>query len=460
MQKAPNIILINADDLGYGDLGCYGSTLNRTPALDQLAAEGMRFTDFYMASSVCSPSRGAMLTGCYPRRIGFGSFEGRWVLFPGQGVGLAPTERTMADVLRGAGYATAHIGKWHCGDQPPFLPTRHGFDTYYGLPYSNDMGRQIGRDDRYPPLPLLRNEEVIQEQPDQAGLTERYTEEAVRFIRSNHQRPFFLYLAHLYVHRPLIVPRRFEKASQNGAYGAAVECMDWSVAVLMHEIRRLGLEESTLFLFTSDNGSRGRDGGSNAPLRGGKGTTWEGGFRVPLIARWKGHIPAGAVCREVVTAMDFLPTFARLAGTEPPTDRHIDGHDIRPILFGVRGATSPTNAFFYYMSDRLEAVRSGPWKLFVSRFDRKAGISNPVRELYQLNEDIGETTNVADQHPDVVEMLLRRVDVCRRDIGDEVTGIPGFNCRPIGRVFDPQPLTRFDPSHPYIEAMYDTPDAG
>ncbi len=460
MAKAPNIILINCDDLGYGDLGCYGSTVHRTPAIDRLAAEGMRFTDFYMASSVCSPSRGAMLTGCYPRRIGFGSFESKWVLFPGQGVGLHPAERTIADILREAGYATAHIGKWHCGDQPEFLPTRHGFEQYYGIPYSNDMGRQRGRQNQFPPLPLLRNEEVIQAQPDQAGITERYTEEAIRFIRANRERPFFLYFAHLYVHRPLIVPRRFESASRNGTYGAAVECIDWSVAVLMHELRQLKIEDNTLVVFTSDNGSRGLDGGSNAPLRGGKGTTWEGGFRVPCIARWKGHVPAETVCREIVTAMDFLPTFARLAGREPPSDRQLDGKDIRPLLFGVKGAGSPTEAFFYYMSDRLEAVRSGPWKLFIARFDRSARSSNPIRELYHLAEDIGETTNVADRHPEVVEQLLRHVETCRRDIGDENTGVPGFNCRPIGRVFNPQPLTCFDPNHPYIEAMYDTTEAG
>ena len=216
----PNIILINCDDLGYGDLGCYGSERNETPALDRMAAEGVRFTDFYMVSPVCSPSRGAMMTGCYPPRIGFGEFGGDLVLFPGHAYGLHKDERTLPQLLREAGYRTMLIGKWHCGDQPEFLPTERGFDEYYGLPYSNNMGRQVGRE-AFPPLPLLRGKDVIQEQPDQSGLTERYTEEAVRFLRDNRERPFFLYLAHMYVHLPLFVPERFLDASRNGGYGGA-----------------------------------------------------------------------------------------------------------------------------------------------------------------------------------------------------------------------------------------------
>jgi len=271
-----NIILMNCDDLGYGDLACYGSPCNSTPHLDRLAAEGMRFTDFYMASPVCSPSRGAMLTGCYPPRIGFGSFDGRGVLFPGDPIGLNPSEITIAALLRDAGYATKIVGKWHCGDQPEFLPTRHGFDSYYGLPYSNDMGRQKV-DDKWPPLPLLRDEEVMQEQPDQSGLTERYVEESLRFIREQRQRPFFLYLAHMHVHLPIYAPARFLRESRNGAYGAAVACIDWAAGVIMAELRRLGLEDNTMVIFTSDNGSRCRgEGGSNGVLRGIKTTTWEG----------------------------------------------------------------------------------------------------------------------------------------------------------------------------------------
>ena len=318
MADRPNIILINCDDLGYGDIGCYGSELNRTPFLDRMAAEGIRFTDFYMASSICTPSRGAMMTGCYPPRIGFGSFDGRGVLWPGQAYGLGPQEVTIAQLLKQAGYATKLVGKWHCGDQKEFLPTRFGFDSYYGLPFSNDMARiDMGRPgEQYdnPPLPLVRDEEVIQEQPDQRALTERYVEESVRFIRENRDRPFFLYFAHMYVHRPRYVPKHSLSESQNGAYGAAVEQIDWSAGVLFDELKRLGLDEDTLVIFTSDNGASITNmdkGGSNGPLRGGKGTTWEGGQRLPCIMRWPERIPAGAVCTEIATAMDFLSDVRR-----------------------------------------------------------------------------------------------------------------------------------------------------
>jgi len=447
-DRKPNIILMNADDLGYGDLGCYGSTANSTPALDRLAAEGVRFTDFYMASSACSPSRGAMMTGCYPPRIGFDTFEGQIVLFPGQGVGLNSSEITVATLLKQQGYATALVGKWHCGDQPEFLPTRHGFDRYYGLPYSNDMGRMKvlmeDGDSPYPPLPLLRDEEVIEEQPDQASLTERYVEEAVRFMRENRDRPFFLYFAHMHVHLPLIASRRFLDRSRNGPYGATVECIDWSMAAILAELQRLGLDKDTLIVFTSDNGSKAINGGSNAPLRGTKATTWEGGQRLPCIAWWPGHVPAGGVCRELSSAMDFLPTFTRLAGGEPPTDRVLDGKDIRPFLFGDPDAKSEYEAFYYYFSSELQAVRSGDWKLHV--------LSG---ELYNLAEDIGETRNVADRHADVVGRLEALAQKGREDLGDSARNISGKNRRPIGRVPNPRPLTQYDPTHPYMIGMYD-----
>ncbi len=451
----PNIILINCDDLGYGDLGCYGSQVNKTPHLDRMAAEGMRFTDFYMASPLCSPSRGAMMTGCYPRRIGFGTFEGLGVLFPGQGIGLSADEVTVAEILKGQGYATKIVGKWHCGDQPEFLPTRHGFDSYYGLPYSNDMGIQASNLFRpMPPLPLLRDEEVIEEQPDQASLTSRYVEESVRFIREQRAGPFFLYFAHMHVHLPHYVAWRFLKTAINGPYGAAVECIDWSVGVLMHELKRLGLDERTLLIFTSDNGSRGDRGGSNLPLKGGKFNTWEGGLRVPCIMRWPGTIPAGTVSSEIVTSMDFLPTLARLAGAEPPADRIIDGKDVAALMTGQPGAVSPHDAFFYYLGDRLQAVRSGPWKLHVWR-DGAA-----LRELYNLEADLGETRNVAADHPEIVRELEAKAAAMREDIGDAALGIAGRNCRPVGRVDNPKPLTEFDPAHPYMMAMYDLPDRG
>lgn len=449
----PNIILINCDDLGYGDLGCYGSRVNKTPSLDRMAEEGMRFTDFYQASAVCSPSRGAMLTGCYPRRIGFGSFDGRWVLFPGQSVGLSQNEKTVASVLRENGYATMLVGKWHCGDQPEFLPTRHGFDHYYGIPYSNDMGRQVGRE-HYPPLPLMDDDEVIQEQPDQTSVTERYVERSVRFIRENKDRPFFLYLAHMYVHLPLYAPERFLRQSENGPYGAAVECIDWAASVLLDEIKVLGLDDNTLIVFTSDNGSRGKDeGGSNAPLRGGKGTTWEGGQRLPCIMRWPGKIPAATECNGMALSMDFLPTFAELAGCDLPDDRIIDGKSITPLMAGEE-ATTQHDAFFYYFKDDIQAVRSGNWKLHIRRRD------DEVAELYDLEADIGETENVHDMHPDVVKDLLSKIQACREDIGDGATGVEGANCRPVGRVENADTLTHYNPDHPYIISMYDIEDAG
>ena len=445
--------MVNCDDLGYGDLGCYGSHINNTPHLDAMAENGVRFTDFYMASPVCSPSRGAMMTGCYPRRIGFGSFDGGWMLFPGQGCGLSAEEVTVASLLKEQGYATKIVGKWHCGDQPEFLPTRNGFDSYYGLPYSNDMGRQGGRE-TFPPLPLLRDEEVIQEQPDQCSLTERYVEECVRFIRDNNDRPFFLYFAEMYVHLPIYAPWRFLKSSANGPYGAAVECIDWSVGVLNRELERLGIAENTVVLFTSDNGSRAaNEGGSNKPLRGTKGTTWEGGQRLPLIAYWPKTIPAGQTCRSVASAIDILPTLARLAGAALP-DRTIDGKDIGTLFTDAEDAKSPHDAFYYYNKDDLEAVRAGKWKLHFS----KRG--EAIDELYDLEADIAEGNNLYEKHPDVVAELNNFADVIREDIGDERLGIKGANCRPIGRVADPRPLTKFDPDHPYMMAMYDIPNAG
>jgi arylsulfatase A-like enzyme len=448
----PNVILINCDDLGYGDLGCYGSTLNRTPVLDGLAGGGVRFGSFYMASSLCSPSRGAMLTGCYPSRIGFGLFDGRGVLFPGQGLGLAPSERTLARVLSDAGYATAMIGKWHCGDQKEFLPTRHGFGSYYGLPFSNDMGRQKGCEFQYPPLPLLRDEEVIQQQPDQRNLIERYTEEAVRFVRASRGGPFFLYLAHMQVHLPLYAPERFLQGSQNGRYGACVEAVDWSTGVILHELRRMGLAESTLVIFTSDNGSRGDNGGSNAPLRGRKGTTWEGGLRVPCLMNWPGVIAPGGRCDRLASSIDLLPTLAKLAGAKVPDDRAIDGVDLRALLHDP-AAASPRTTFVYHHLNRLEAVRDGRWKLYVRHGKEEAN------ELYDLALDTAESTNVLAQNPGVVRDLMAKIDAAREDLGDAESGIAG-RVRPIGRVAAGVPLTQYDPNHPYIEAEYDLSERG
>lgn len=469
MPRRPNVVLINCDDLGYGDLGCYGSTRNDTPVLDQLARDGLRLTDFYMASPVCSPSRAAMLTGCYPPRIGFDQFDTLPVLFPGQRFGIHNDEVTIAQLLSDAGYATKLVGKWHCGDQPAFLPTRRGFDGYYGIPYSNDMGRQPEGDfslpaimaelgipfvDEMPPLPLLLDDEVLEAQPDQTSLTARFVDESVRFIRANHDRPFFLYLAHIYVHLPIYVQERFARSSRNGVYGAAVASIDWAAGVLLAELERLGLADDTIVIFTSDNGSRaGDEGGSNQPLRGEKGTTWEGGMRVPCLVRWPGHVPPGATSSALTTSMDLFPTLAGFCGAAVPTDRVTDGRDISGILSGA-DERSPREAFWYYRADHLEAVRVGRWKLFVARKGR------PLEELYDLETDPGETTDVAADHPDVVASLRAHAEGARDELGDAVTGRQGRGRRPVGEVDDPVPLTTFDPSHPYYMAEYDLPDRG
>lgn len=460
MSSLPNIILINCDDLGYGDLGCYGSPVNRTPNIDCMASEGLKLNDFYMASPVCSPSRGAMMTGCYPRRIGFGSFDGRIVLFPASPIGLNPNEITIAKLLKQKNYRTKLIGKWHCGDQPAFLPTAHGFDEYYGLPYSNDMGRQYlqNREGEVhlasnPPLPLMRNNEVIEAQPDQCSLTSRYTEEAVRFLRENKDRPFFLYLAHMHTHLPLLAPEIFNLKSQNGTYGACVEEIDWSCGVLFHELTQLGLDENTLVVFTSDNGSRADHGGSNSPLRANKTTTYEGGQRVPCILRWKGVIPAGSESSQILASIDFYATFAALTGISVPDDRKLDTLDASDFILHPETEPSPRNTMFFYRVDCLEAVRKGDWKLHILK-NRQ-----PVKELYNLSEDISESRNLYDARPDIVSALTAEIEACRADLGDDAVGVPG-NVRPAGRVENPVPLTVYDENHPYITAIYDTAEAG
>jgi len=449
----PNVILVNCDDLGYGDLGCYGSTVNKTPALDRMSEEGLRFTDFYMASPVCSPSRGAMMTGCYPPRIGFGDFNGAGVLFPGFDCGLNPDERTIARQLKDVGYATKIVGKWHCGDQPPFLPTAHGFDSYFGIPFSNDMGRQADTLDR-PPLPLMRDAEVIQEQPDQAALTERYVDECVRFIRDHQEEPFFLYLAHMYVHVPIYAPEHFMKQSQNGRYGAGVECVDWAMAVILDQLKASGIDDNTLVIFTSDNGSRARgEGGSNGPLRGHKAQTWDGGQRVPCIMRWPGKIQAGTTCPGLATAMDFYPTLINLCGAQMPDYRDIDGVDLTSLLDQPESA-SPREDFVFYWKKQIEAIRDDEWKLHLRKGD------DEIQELYNLRSDVGEQQNVYEDNPDVVARLTRRIDAVRNDIGDSAVNAVGENVRPIGRVDESAPLTEFNPDHPYIIAAYDLTDRG
>jgi arylsulfatase A len=452
----PNIILINCDDLGYGDLGCYGSECNDTPHLDRLAEEGVRFTDFYMASPVCSASRAAMLTGCYSQRIGFGNCQ---VLFPGQAQGLNPKEATIARQLKEVGYETKIIGKWHCGDQPEFLPTNHGFDEYFGIPYSNDMGRQATNNFSWPPLPLLRNGEVIQQQPDQRGITERYVDESLQFMRRDRETPFFLYLAHMYVHVPLFIPQQFLSASRNGAYGGAVACIDWAMGMIEAELVRLGIKEETLVIFTSDNGSRAQDeGGSNAPLRGTKAQTWEGGQRVPCMMRWPGTIAAGSTCEGIASSIDLFATLCELAGAPLPADTRLDSISLVDTI--LEGKPTARDLFAYYKNATLEAVRKGDWKLHFCKtgWAPGSGEEKVLFELYNLRDDIGEERNVYDARPDVVAELEEVAEMFRTALGDARLGRVGSEVREVGLCKDPKPLTEYDESHPYMIAYYDLAD--
>jgi len=445
--EQPNIILINCDDLGYGDLTCYGSGRNDTPHLDQLAAEGVRFTDFYMASPVCSASRAAMLTGCYSQRVGFADCQ---VLFPGQAQGLNPKESTIAKQLKQVGYDTKIIGKWHCGDQPEFLPTNHGFDEYFGIPFSNDMGRQSNNLEG-PPLPLLRNDEVIQQQPDQRGITERYVDESLQFMRRERKNPFFLYLAHMYVHVPLFIPRQFLDISRNGAYGGAVACIDWAMGMIEAELHRLGIRDETLVIFTSDNGSRARDeGGSNAPLRGTKAQTWEGGQRVPCIMRWPGKIAAGTICNGIASSIDLFTTLAELTGAPLPADTQLDSISLVDTLLDEK----PTrrDIFAYYRGPNLEAVRKGDWKLHFCKADQVSS------ELYNLRHDLGETNDVYDKYPEIVAEIEAAAEELRCAFGDSRLDRVGAEIREAGLCKNPKPLTEYDEDHPYMIACYDLAD--
>jgi len=440
-RKKPNLIVIFCDDLGYGDIGCFGSKKHHTPNLDRMARQGIRLTSFYVTSGVCTPSRSSLMTGCYPLRINMHQNEnGLCVLFPVNKKGLNPKEITIAEILKKQSYTTACIGKWHLGDQPEFLPTCQGFDYYYGIPYSNDMGKEQRPEN--PPLPLLRNEKVIEAPADQNTLTSRYTDEAVRFIRKNRNQPFFLYLPHTMPHNPVHAGKAFRGHSDNGIYGDAVEEIDFSTGQILAALKALDLEKNTLVIFTSDNGASDNYGGSNGPLRGCKGTTWEGGMRVPCIARWPGKIPPGSVCDELTCTIDILPTFAHLAGTIPPTDRIIDGKNIWNLMANPKNAVSDRKVLYYYQKDQLQAVRSGKWKLHLPLKPKKRHWGKPEPasplQLYHLKNDIGEKNNVADKHQDIVKKLTAIAEKAREDIGD--MNKPGKNQRPAGFVKNPKPL--------------------
>ena len=446
----PNIIFIMADNLGYGDVGCYGSRQHRTPHIDQLAQEGVRLTSFYSTSGVCTPSRASLMTGCYPRRVnlhvGGQDFA---VLRPNDPKGLNPEEITIARLLQDQGYATACIGKWHLGDQAPFLPTRHGFGQFFGAPYSEDMVPTEAHP-HWPELPLMRNETVIEAPPDRNYLTKRYTEESIRFIRENKDRSFFLYLPHAMpgsTDRPFSSPS-FQGRSANGPYGDCVEELDWSVGEIMKVVKELNLDKKTLVIWTSDNGAVNLNPrqGSNAPLRGWGYDTSEGGQRVPCIARWPGRIPTGIVRDDLTTMMDILPTVAHLAGTHPPDDRVIDGHDILPILTNDPNAGSPYDepGFFYFYREQLQAVRSGPWKLYLPLDKKLCTLNGSLEdaerfeaELYDVRKDVSETLDVAMENPEVIQRLLALAENARADLGD--INREGVNQRPAGWVDDLKP---------------------
>jgi len=451
-SRPPNIVIILADDQGYADVGCFGARGFQTPRLDRMAREGIRFLDFHVAQPVCSASRAALLTGCYPNRV---SIHG--ALGPATPIGLNPEETTLAELVKQKGYATAIFGKWHLGRPPSLLPVRQGFDVYFGLPYSNDMWpfHPEARPGAYPPLPLLEGDRVIKEGltgDDQARLTTQYTERAVRFIRESKDRPFFLYLAHSMPHVPLYVSDRFKGRSRQGLYGDVIMEIDWSVGQVLDALKETGVERDTLVIFTSDNGpwlSYGNHAGSARPLREGKGTSWEGGTRVPFIARWPGRIPAGRVCREMAMTIDLFPTIARLIGASLPPKK-IDGLDIWPLLAAEPGARNPHAAyFFYYAQNELQAVRTREWKLVLPHTYRTLadgrggtnGIPSKYRnvkltapELYEIRRDPEERRNVAAKHPDIVRQLEALAEQCREDLGDSLTGRKGVGVRPPGRV--------------------------
>jgi len=451
--ERPNIVLILYDNLGYGDIGCYGSTVHHTPHVDQLATEGIRFTHFYVSSGVCTPSRASLMTGCYPRRIGLQRPDNPgMVLQPVSSKGLHPNEVTIAEVLKESGYATSIIGKWHLGDQPAFLPTRQGFDEYLGIPYSDDMTPRDGKP--WPPLPLLRGEQVLEEGVDRNFLTQRYTAAALEFIRRPREQPFFLFLSHAMPGSTAHAFARpeFQGRSKNGPWGDSVEELDWSTGEIVRALNESKLADNTLIIWMSDNGAprRSPPQGSNAPLKGWGYDTSEGAMRVPCLMRWPGHIPAGRTCDELCTSMDLFPTLAHLAGAEISKLPPIDGLDISSVLEGEPSPGLNKRPFFYYFGEQLQAVRLGPWKLYLPLHDRhinaRGATESHPGELFHLVNDIDEQQNVIADHPDLVARMLDLADAARKDLGD--VDHRGHGERPAGLVRDPQPLRAATPERP------------
>lgn len=445
-RARPNVVLIFADDLGYADIGPFGAPPHSTPNLDRMAAEGRKFSNFYVAQAVCSASRAALLTGCYPNRLGI-----HGALGPQAKHGLNPSETTIAEMLKTRGYQTAIYGKWHLGHHAKFLPTRQGFDEYHGLPYSNDMwpSHPEAAPGSYPDLPLIEGERVVALNPDQSKLTHDLTRRAVDFIERHQAEPFFVYLPHPMPHVPIYASEPFQGKTGRGLYADVIREIDWSVGEILATLKRLDLDDNTLVIFTSDNGpwlSYGDHAGSALPLREGKGTAWEGGVRVPCLMRWPGKVPAGTLCDEPVMTIDILPTLAELAGAELPAAR-IDGKSIRPLVEGRPNATSPHEAlFFYYNTGELHAVRSGPWKLYAPHTyrtlaGRQGGVGGkPVKyentragwELYNLAEDVEERVDKAAANPELVAKLQAFMDQARADLGDSLTQTKGSGLRAAG----------------------------
>lgn len=434
-DSRPNVIVILADDLGYGDLSCFGATDIKTPNIDQMAQTGVTLTGCYV-SPVCSPTRAALMTGSHSTRVGIGG-----VLFPRNNHGLNPSEVTIAELLKEQGYSTALIGKWHLGNEDIFQPLNHGFDYWYGTPSSNSQfyypaTKQYADDCLFregytrvgivkretAACPLVRNNIVIEVPADQTQLTQRYTREAIRFVKEHKDQPFFLYLAHNMPHIPLHASEKFIGSSERGLYGDAIQELDWSTGEILRALKEQGLDRNTLVIFTSDNGPNTSKGGSAGPLNGGKGSTLEGGVRVPFVACWPGKIPAGIESDEPITCMDLLPTLARLAGAEIPNDRVIDGKDIWPLLSGQPGASSPHEAIYYLRGRGVQAIRVGDWKYrMAAEKPTKAKASKrsaaketkskkvSIETLHDLSNDIGEQSNLLDQHPDIARRLKQQM---------------------------------------------------
>ena len=446
-DRPPNIVLVYIDDMGFGDIGRTGAVDYVTPNFDDMASQGMFLSHYYTPQAVCSASRAGLLTGCYPNRIGFAGATDHTAK-----TGISADEQTIAELLKAKGYATAAYGKWHLGFQKQFLPLQHGFDEYFGIPYSNDMWpfHPVNKN-YYPPLPLIEGNETIATNPDQSQFTTWFTERTINFIKKNKDKPFFVYLAHPMPHVPLFVSDKFKGKSKQGLFGDVIMELDWSIGQLRKTLKEQGLAENTLLIVTSDNGpwlSYGNHAGSAGAFREGKGTTFEGGHRVPFIAEWPGVIPAGVVSNNLSAGMDVLPTIVEATGAKLPVKR-IDGVSLLANLKGDLSVQPRETFYFYYRRNNLEGVRHGPWKLvfphpgrtnegFKPGKDGQPGGGNEnfnhVGGLYDLRRDPGERYNVTFDYPEVMAELTKIAEEARKDLGDDLTGHEGANRRPVGRV--------------------------